>query len=109
MGVICGVNCDGDCGYIQDDRIWNRYDYIGGVEMKKYRIHPFKLYSPRDVERRIGVERERIIAFLDKKKTLGRRMGKFWFIRGSEIIQIRKALEGNKRIKLTLKGAKKNG
>ena len=77
--------------------------------MKKYRIHPFRLYSPRDVERRIGIEREKIIAFLDKKKTIGRKMGNFWFIRGKEIVEIRKALEGNKNIKLTLKGARKNG
>lgn len=69
--------------------------------MKKYRIHPFKLYSARDVERRIGVERETIISFLNKKKTMGRRLGKFWFIRGDEMPKIRELLKGNKNIKLT--------
>ena len=72
--------------------------------MKKYKIHLLKLYSPRDVERRIGIEREKIIAFLEKKKTIGRKMGNFWFIRGKEILGIRESLKGNKNVKLSYYG-----
>ena len=99
MGAFWGNGDYDNSGYIKN---------VGeDIKMKKYRIHLLKLYSPRDVERRIGIEREKIIAFLEKKKTIGRKMGNFWFIRGEEILGIRDSLKGNKNIKLTPKGEQK--
>lgn len=63
----------------------------------KYKIYSHKLYSPRDIERRTGIKEEKIIALLEKKKTIGRKLGNFWFIRGSEILEIKKLLKGTKK------------
>jgi len=62
----------------------------------KYRIYAHKLYSPRDVSRRIGIDVKKIIDLLEKNKTFGSKMGNFWFIRGSEILEINKILRRNK-------------
>jgi len=79
--------------------------------MKKYKIYAHKLYSAKDVERRMGVEEKKIIDLLEKRRTasiadiskfhlspkpFGRKMGNFWFIRGSEILKIQKLLKGGK-------------
>jgi len=64
--------------------------------MKKYKIYAHKLYSAKDVERRIGIEKEKIIDLLEKNKTFGRKMGNFWFIRGREISEINKLLRRKK-------------
>jgi len=64
--------------------------------MKKYKIYAHKLYSAKDVERRTGIEEEKIIALLEEKKTIGRKLGNFWLIRGSEILKIRELLKDKK-------------
>ena len=64
--------------------------------MKRYKIYTHKLYSAKDVSRRIGIEEKKIIALLEEKKTLGRKMGNFWLIRGSEILKIKKLLKDKK-------------
>ena len=65
--------------------------------MKKYKIYSHKLYLPRDVSKRIGVEKEKIIALLEKEKTIGRKMGACWFIRGKEILEIKKLFKVSKK------------
>lgn len=65
--------------------------------MEKYKIYAHKLYLPRDVARRINIEEKKIIALLEEKKTIGRKMGVCWFIRGSEILEINKLLKGVKK------------
>jgi len=65
--------------------------------MEKYKIYAHKLYSAKDVEKRTGIEEEKIIALLEEKKTIGRKMGNFWFIRGREILEINKRLKDRKR------------
>ena len=67
------------------------------IKMKKYKIYTHKLYLPRDIARRIGTEEEKIIALLEKEKTIGRKMGACWFIRGSEILGINKIFKERKR------------
>ena len=57
--------------------------------MKKYKIYSHKLYLPRDIARRTGIEVKKIIDLLEEKKTIGRKMGVCWFIRGNEILEIR--------------------
>ena len=64
----------------------------------KYKIYSHKLYSAKDVEKRTGIEKEKIIDLLEKNKTFGRKMGNFWFIRGSEILKINKILK--RRVKV---------
>jgi len=64
--------------------------------MKKYSIWSHKLYSAKDVERRIGIEEKKIIDLLEEKKTIGRKMGNFWFIRGREILEINRLLKEKK-------------
>ena len=64
--------------------------------MKKYKIYAHKLYLPRDVAKRIGIEEKKIIDLLEKEKTIGRKMGVCWFIRGSEILKVKKLLKGKK-------------
>ena len=61
--------------------------------MKKYKIYAYKLYLPRDIARRIGVEKEKIIDLLEKNKTIGKKMGACWFVRGSEVLEINKILK----------------
>lgn len=61
--------------------------------MKKYKIYSHKLYIPRDIAKRIGIEEKKIIAFLEEKKTIGRKMGVAWFVRGNEILKIKKLLK----------------
>lgn len=61
--------------------------------MKKYKIYAHKLYLPRDIAKRIGVEEKKIIALLEERKTIGRKMGVAWFIRGNEILKIKKLLK----------------
>ena len=65
--------------------------------MKKYKIYSHKLYSAKDVERRIGIGKEKVIDLLEKNKTFGRKMGNFWFIRGREVLEIKKLLKGDKK------------
>ena len=65
--------------------------------MKKYKIYSYKLYLPRDVAKRIGIEEKKIIDLLEEKKTLGRKMGACWFIRGSEILKVKKLLGKDKK------------
>jgi len=60
----------------------------GEEKRKKYKIYTHKLYSAKDVERRMGIKEEKIIKYLESKKTFGRKMGNFWLVRGSEIIKI---------------------
>jgi hypothetical protein len=64
--------------------------------MKKYKIYFQKLYSAKDVERRIGIEEKKIIDLLEEKKTFGRKMGNFWLIRGREILEINRLLKERK-------------
>ena len=64
--------------------------------MKKYRIHPFKLYSPKDISRRIDIKEKKIIDLLEEKKTIGKKLGNFWLVRGSEILEINKLLKDKK-------------
>jgi len=81
------------------------------IKMKKYKIYSHKLYSPKDIERRMGIKEEETIDFLEKRRTisaadiskfhlspkpLGFKMGNFWFIRGREVLEIRKLLKGEK-------------
>ncbi|MBA7548815.1 hypothetical protein ES705_41283 [subsurface metagenome] len=61
--------------------------------MKKYKISSHKLYIPRDISQRIGIEEKKIIDLLEEKKNIGRKMGACWFIRGSEILEIKKLLK----------------
>ena len=83
----------------------------GDEKRKKYRIYAHKLYSTKDVSRRIEIEEKKIIDLLEKRRTasiadiskfhlspkpLGRKMGNFWFIRGSEILGIKKLLKEKK-------------
>ena len=59
----------------------------------KYKIYSHKLYSPKDVSGRTGISVKKIIALLEKNKTFGKKMGNFWFIRGSEVLEINKILK----------------
>jgi len=65
--------------------------------MKKYKIYDHKLYSPKDMAKRTGIEEEKIISLLEEKKTIGKKMGNFWFIRGREILEINKRIKERKR------------
>ena len=70
----------------------------GEEKRKKYKIYAHKLYIARDVAKRIGgIEEKKIIDLLEEKKTIGRKMGPCWFIRGSEIIKIKELLKGEKK------------
>jgi len=60
---------------------------------KKYKIYSHKLYSAKDISRRIGIEEKKIIELLEEKKTIGRKLSNFWLIRGSEILEINKLLK----------------
>jgi len=71
----------------------------GEEKRKKYKIYSHKLYSPKDVSRRTGIEEKKIIALLEEKKTFGRKMGNFWLVQGSEIIEINKLLSSLKEEK----------
>lgn len=63
------------------------------IKMKKYSIWAHKLYGAKDVEGRIGIKESEIKSFLEKRKNIGRKMGNFWFIRGSEILEINRLLK----------------
>lgn len=69
----------------------------GDEERKKYEIYAHKLYSAKDVSRRIGIEEKKIIDLLEEKKTFGRKLGNFWLVRGSDIVEIKKLLKGDKK------------
>jgi len=67
--------------------------------MKKYKIYAHKLYSPKDIERRMGIKEEKIIALLERERTkgiLGRKILGFWYIRGKQVIEIQKLLKDKK-------------
>lgn len=64
--------------------------------MKKNIIYVHKLYSPKDMERRMGIKEEKVIALLEKERTkgiLGRKILGFWYIRGKQVIEIQKLLK----------------
>lgn len=63
------------------------------------KIYAHKLYSAKDVERKTGIEVKKIIDLLEKNKTFGRKMGNFWLIRGSEILEINKIFRKRKKSK----------
>jgi len=105
VGAFCGGSTYGSFGDLKS---------IGeDIKMKaKYKIYSHKLYSPKDISKRIGVEVKKIIALLEKRRTasitdisrfhfspksLGRKMGNFWFIRGSEVLEINKIFKERKR------------
>ena len=83
MGVIRGVGDDGNCNYIE-----------GGGNMKT--LHLYKIYTPRDVAKFILGKEGDIINLLEKKKTIGRKMMGFWYIRGKEVIEIQKLMKEKK-------------
>lgn len=70
----------------------------------KYKIYAHKLYSAKDISRRIGIEEKKIIALLEEKKIIGRKMGNFWLIRGSEILKINKLLKERSNVKVKANG-----
>lgn len=63
--------------------------------MKKLHLH--KIYTPRDVSIFILREEKDIITLLGKKKTIGKNMRGFWYVRGREVIEIQKLLKGDKK------------
>ena len=94
MGLVGAVWCNSDHGNsvciknIRED-----------ISMKKNIIYAHKLYSPKDIERRMGIKEEKIIALLEKERTkgiLGRKILGFWFIRGKQVIEIQKLLKDKK-------------
>ena len=84
MGVIRGVGDDGNCNYIE-----------GGGNMKT--LHLYKIYTPRDVAKFILRKEGDIINLLEKKKTIGRKIMGFWYIRGKEVIEIQKLMKGKRK------------
>ena len=89
MGALWSISPHGNSVYIKNVR--------EDINMKKYKIYSHKLYSPKDMAKRTGIEEEKIIALLEEKKTIGKKMGNFWFIRGREILEINKRLKERKR------------
>ena len=85
VGAIWGTSSHGSYFYIKNIR--------EDLNMKKNKIYAHKLYSPKDMAKRTGIEEEKIIALLEDKKTIGKKMGNFWFIRGREILEINKRLK----------------
>ncbi len=63
--------------------------------MKK--LHLYKIYTPRDIAKFILREEDKIIDLLEKKKTIGKKMMGFWYVRGKEVIEIQKLLKGVKK------------
>ena len=59
-------------------------------------LHFHKLYTPSDVSKIIQRKEEDIITLLEEGKAKGRKMMGFWYIRGSDVIQIQKLLKGVK-------------
>jgi hypothetical protein len=60
------------------------------------KLHLYKIYTPWDVSKFILREEKDIITLLEEKKTIGKKMRGFWYIRGSDIIKIQKLLKGIK-------------
>jgi len=56
-------------------------------------LHFHKLYTPSDVSKIIQRKEEDIITLLEENKAEGRKFGNFWYIRGSEVVQIQKLLK----------------
>lgn len=63
--------------------------------MKK--LHLYKIYTPREVAIFISREEKDIINLLEKKKTIGKKMMGYWYVRGKQVIEIQKLLKGVKR------------
>ena len=60
------------------------------------KLHLYKIYTIRDVAIFILKKEEEIIALLEKKKTIGRKIMGFWYVRGKEVIEIQKLLKEKK-------------
>lgn len=52
----------------------------------------YKLYSLKDVGKKIGIEENEIRSFLEKKKTIGRKLGDFWLIKGKDVPEVKRLL-----------------
>ena len=63
--------------------------------MKK--LHLYKIYTPQDVAIFISRKEEDIVALLEEKKTIGKKMMGFWYIRGKEVIEIQKLMKGKRK------------
>ena len=61
------------------------------------RLHLYKIYTPRDIAKILLRKEEEIIALLEEKKTIGRKMFNFWYVRGKEILEIQKLLKGTEK------------
>ena len=59
-------------------------------------LHLYKIYTPRDVAKFILREEDKIIDLLEKKKTIGRKIMGYWYVRGSEVIKIQKLMKEKK-------------
>lgn len=62
--------------------------------MKKLHLH--KMYTPRQVSKYILRKEEDIITLLERKKTIGKKMFGYWYVRGSEVIEIQKLMKGER-------------
>jgi len=63
--------------------------------MKK--LHLYKIYTPGDIAKILSRKEEEIIALLEEKKIIGRKMFNFWYVRGKEILEIQKLLKGDRK------------
>ena len=72
-------------------------------------LYLYKLYTPRDIAEILLRKEEEIIALLEKKKTIGRKIMGFWYVRGKQIIEIQKLLKGEKKDAQTKAGGKTMG
>ena len=59
-------------------------------------LHLHKIYTPRDIAKFILKKEEDIINLLEKKKTIGKKMMGYWYVRGKETIEIQKLLKEKK-------------
>ena len=73
------------------------------------KLHLYKIYTPREVAIYILKKEDEIINLLEKKKTIGRKMMGFWYVRGREVIEIQKLLKGVKNGKNSINRRKGRG
>ena len=67
-----------------------------GEDLTMKKLYTYKLYTPQDIAEILLRKEEEIIALLEKKKTIGRKILGFWYVRGKQVIEIQKLLKGKK-------------
>ena len=65
-------------------------------------INIFKMYTLKDVENKTSIDEDKLRAFLEGRKDIGKKIGNTYFIRGREILLIERDInKGTDEKKIT--------